>query len=182
MMIDSYNKIALIKLTERYLAKTVLQNDLIAFLEEKIPSIRSVSKEVASLAGKDVNSIYKNKNELQLYNAIGLMRYWNAAIQLCKRHNIPKDNWPNFEEILNKYHSTLDFISIITAEDDMDSLISSNYYEVLKIINFYQKYTPQSDSEITVLNQLKENEYVKSRIDSQQHARKLAQLERMVKK
>lgn len=182
MSVDGYNKIALIKLTERYLAKTVLQDELIAFLEQRIPSIRSVSKEIASLAGKDVNSIYKNKNKLEIYNAIGLMRYWNATIQLCKRHNLPKDDWPNFEKILNKYQSTLDFISIITAEDDINSLISSNYYEVLKVINFYQQHTPQSDSEIKVLHQLKGNDFVKSRIDSQQQARKLAQLERMVKK
>lgn len=182
MTIDTYNKRGLIKLTERYLAKTVLQYELIAFLEQKISNIRSISKEVASISGKNINSIYKNKNELEVYNAISLMRYWHATIQLCKKYSIPEADRPNFEKILSKYQSTLDFIAIITAEDELDSLISNNLSEILKLINFYQQHPPKSKNEIATLNQLINNKSVQREIVLQTQKKKSAQLERMKRK
>lgn len=178
---EDFNKGALRKLTEQYLTTMILDKDILSFLENNVKTKKSSSTKLAEKSGKSSNTIYKNINELGIYNAISLLRYWQAMIDICKEQKIENSKIPSLDQLLLTYKDILTLLSQITTEDEIETLIQNNLIALSQIVTFYKnKSTTEKEKEL--LKQLLSNSLINSELKNQQQQQKVAQLERMKKK
>ncbi|MFJ7678635.1 hypothetical protein ACIQXQ_11405 [Peribacillus sp. NPDC097198] len=178
---EDFNKGALRKLTEQYLTAMILEQDILGFLVNNVKTKKSRSTELAEKAGKSLNTIYKNINELSIYNAISLLRYWQAMIDICKEYKIENSRIPSLDQLLLTYKDILTLLNHITTEDQIEILIQNNLNALSQIVIFYKnKSTTEKEKEL--LKQLLSNSLINSELKNQQQQQKVAQLERMKRK
>lgn len=180
---SDFNKNALRKLAEQYLATTILQNEILGFLEENVSSKRSISNLLAERAGKSINTIYKNINELGIYNAISLLRYWQAMADICREFDIDETKIPNLNSLLMTYEEILSFINHITTEDQVEAVIENNFNAILKIITFYKSHgTSITPAEKKLLDQLEMHHLMNQALEEREQQRRKLILDRMKEK
>lgn len=178
-----FNKNSLRKLAEQYLATTILQNDILGFLRKNISLNININNLLADRAGKSANSIYKNINQLSTYNAISLLRYWQAMTSICKEFEINEKKIPDLNSLLLKYDEILCFINHITTEDQVEVLIKSNFKAILEIIVFYKSHGNSITTlEIELLQQLSLDPLIYQKLSERDQHLKESILERMKKK
>ena len=107
---------------------------------KNVDTKRSISNVLAERAGKATNTIYKNINELEIYNAISLLRYWQAMAEICREFKIDETKIPNLNALLLDYEEILSFLNHITTEDQIETLIDNNFNATLQIITFYKSH------------------------------------------
>ncbi|MEB7454370.1 MULTISPECIES: hypothetical protein [Lysinibacillus] len=180
---DNFNKKGLRKITEQYLTSLILQEDIIGFLEKNVNTKRSISNVLAERAGKATNTIYRNINQLEIFNAISLLRYWKALIEICREYKIPEEKIPNLNSLLSKYDETLSFLNHITTEDKIETLVDVHLNTILKIITFYKKHSSSiTESEKHLLTKLETHPEVRNVFKEREELNKKAIKERMEKK
>lgn len=178
-----FNKKALRKLTEQYLTSTILQEDIIKFLEKNVDTKRSISNVLAERAGKATNTVYKNINNLELYNAISLLRYWKALVDICREHKIKEIEIPNLNSLLSNYEGILNFLNHITTEDEIETLIDAHLNALLQIITFYKSHsTSITEEELKLLQQLETYPTINQAFEKRKQEHKSVLRERMNRK
>ncbi|MGA3677826.1 hypothetical protein [Lysinibacillus agricola] len=180
---SNFNKKSLIKLTEQYLTTTILQKNIIGFLQDSTHKKHSTKTLLAERAGKSANTIYKNINELELYNAASLLRYWVAMVDVCREIEVEESKIPNLNDLLSKYEEILYFLNHITTEDQIEMLIDTHLDAFLEIIVFYQSHKKLlTDKEDELLEQLMAHPTIIDAFTQSEQQQKDALLERMKKK
>jgi len=180
---SNFNQKALRTLVEKYLATTILQKDILGFLEKSTSLKRSIVNLLAEKSGKSANTVYKNINELEIYNSISLLRYWKAMVDICQENGIKETELPNLNTLLLTYKDILSLIIQITTEDQIEVLIKSHTDAILQIVTFYKSQsTSLTEAEEKTLQQLRLNPIIKPALDEREEQRKKEIIERMRKK
>ena len=182
----SFDKDALRTLTEKYLAKTILETDILTFLQKHLPKNSSIEKgKVTQLlsdrTGKSPNSIYKSKNTFTNYSAVSLLRYWQAMKSLCIENNVPTQDIPSLDNLLKKYEATIEFINQIATEDDLGIIVDQHPDVVTKLFDtfeaqlFSDSEKPLTINEKKILRRIEQQPLIQQKLNN----KKDAQLERM---
>ena len=180
---SNFNKKSLIKLTEQYLTTTILQKNIVGFLQKNTDKKHSAITLLAERAGKATNTIYKNINELELYNAASLLRYWIAMIDVCRKLGVEESRIPNLNNLLSTYEEILYFLNHITTEDQIEILVDTHRDAILKIMTFYQSRKKLlTEKEDELLKQLASHPTIINAFTQSEQQKKVALLERMKKK
>ncbi|MGY3190388.1 hypothetical protein [Lysinibacillus sp. TE18511] len=180
---SNFNKKSMIKLTEQYLTTTILQKNIVGFLQENTHKKHSTKTLLAERAGKAANTIYKNINELELYNASSLLRYWMAMVDVCRELDVEESKIPSLNDLLSTYREILYFLNHITTEDQIEILIDTHREAILKIITFYHpRKKLLTDKEDELLKQLEAHPTIIEAFAQSEQQQKQATLERMKKK
>lgn len=185
----SFDKEALRTLAEKYLASSVLKEDILNFSKTQIPKNSSFDKgNIAQLlserVGKSRNSIYRNQNEFTNYSAVSLLRYWQAMYSLCIENNVSPDDMPSLDNLLTKYEDVLEFINQIAIEDDLTILIEHHLDTFIKLYDVFELYLNNNKkrtinpNEKSILNKIAQQPVIQNELN----AKKSEQLERMKKK
>lgn len=188
-MTTSYNKDALRTLTEKYLAKTILETDILNCLKKVIPKSSTIEKgKIIQLfsdrTGKSKNTIYKSKNEYTNYSAISLLRYWQSMKCLCTENGVPLQDIPSLDKLLLKYESVLEWINQIAIEDDLTILANQHPDVVIQLFDEFKGHLnndsikPLTIPEKNVLREIEQHPIIQQKLNN----KKDAQLERMNKK
>lgn len=168
--------------TEKYLCTSILSNDILTFLQEKLKNIKSVSNLLAEKAGKDPNSIYKNKNELTIYSAPSFLRYWFAMINICKENDISNITIPSLDELLIKYAPYINLLNQINGVNDLKSIVNLHADTLFSIILYYKNHSNGlNEVEKKTLNLLETIEPIKQKVNERTNANLKNKIERMNK-
>jgi len=127
------------ELAEMYLCSKILSDEIYKTVEQAVETEKEISTLLALKTGKPLNSIYRDKNDLPVYNTPSLFRYWQAMQDICKERHVPNDKIPNLNEILSKYQNIIHFISQVTNEINLNSLIENNTDVIFEIVLFYNQ-------------------------------------------
>lgn len=176
----NYNKSALQKLTEKYLASSILSEEILCFLQQQknIPP-EQIAKLLADKSGKNQNSIYKNINELTNFSASSLLRYWSAMMDICKQFNVSSNEVPSLDSLVIKYKYLLDFINQISIEHKLESLVTIHAETAWEIYKFYSSKDKKISSNYQILlDQISNHPQIQDKLTQ----RKIAKIERMKEK
>lgn len=188
----SFDKAALRTLSEKYLARTILE-EIMFFLKINLKKSNDIEADQVALllsdrAGKSRNSVYKNKNEFTNYSAISLLRYWQAMISLCHENNVPEQDIPSLDDLLNKHVPILEFINQIAIENNLTILIQHHPKTFSDLFNIFKdqlktdSLKPLNLREKAVLQQIAHQPLLLQRLNEETQIRKDDQIERMKKK
>lgn len=160
-----------------------MQENIIGFLQKNTNTKHSVKTLLAERSGKLANTIYKNINELEIYNAASLLRYWQAMVDVCRDLDVEESKIPSLNDLLSSYREILHFLNHITTEDQIKILIDTHCDAILKIITFYQSRKKLlTDIEDELLKQLEAHPTIIEALAQSEQQQKQATLERMKKK
>ncbi len=160
-----------------------MQTNIVNFLRKNTNKKQSVRTLLAEKAGKATNTIYRNINELELYNAASLLRYWQAMVDICHELDIEESKIPNLNDLLSTYGEILYFLNHITTEDQIEMLIDTHREAILKIITFYQSRKKLiTANEDDLLKQLASHPTIIEAFAQSEQQQKKVILERMKKK
>lgn len=179
-----YDYQAYIKLTERYICYSILQNNIIEFLQRNIQlkSNETVSGLLERYTGKSRNTIYKNVNTLQVYNTTSFIRYWNSMLIICGEYGIPEEKVPDLKNIYLEYKEFFELMSFIGVENNLEEILKNYANPTLDLVNLFNaREKLLTENQISLLSQIKNSPTIKKALATKDKLQQEAQKERMKK-
>lgn len=171
------------ELAEMYLCSSILK-EIYDTIKKAIKTEREIPTLLSQKTGKPLNSVYRDKNTLTVYNTSSFFRYWIAMLEICEEMNVSKDIIPNINDILSRYQKCIYFISHITDGIDLNSVIEHNTEFVVEMtIYFNQNPLPKEKrrAKQPILNKIMEHPKIKEKILKKQQADLIKRKEGMMK-
>lgn len=186
---SNLDKHALRTLSEKYLAQTILEKDILDCLKLVIPKSSKIDKRkitqlLSDRTGKSKNTIYKNTNEYTNYSAVSLLRYWQAMKSLCIDHNVPPEDIPSIDFLLTKYEFILEWINQIAIEDDLTILVDQHPDIVIQLYDKFKDHLNNNSVKLltthekNIMKEIEQHPIIQQKLN----IKKDAQIERMNKK
>lgn len=159
------------ELAEMYLCSSFLKNEIYDAIKLAGINERDISTLLAQKTGKPLNSIYRDKNTLTIYNASSLLRYWKAMLDILAEKNTSQ--FPEFNDVLSKYKVFFSFISEIADASDLNSAIEHHVDFIVDMLIYFEQNPLPPDKKKAkqpILDKIYENHSIKESIDLKKQA------------
>ncbi|QCR33571.1 hypothetical protein [Lysinibacillus sp. SGAir0095] len=172
-----FNQQKLQKVVERYLAYLILQEEILKPLEKHNTTNKNIIPIIGNRVGKNSNNVHRNINKLEVYSAVGLLRYWCVLIELWEEFQAPVDAKPSLDALVDKYKDGLDFLNQISIENQLDILVEVHLTFCSRLVKFYNESKNKrvlKSEELEVIQQIANQPLVKEAlINDHEHHKKL---------
>ncbi|TCI42966.1 MULTISPECIES: hypothetical protein [unclassified Exiguobacterium] len=151
------------ELCEMYLCSSFITEEIISSFKEHLAQ-KDIRRILSEKTGRELNSIYRDERAGNVFNAIMLIRYWKAALEMKEElkngtmSSFTKDSDPSdisildIEEIIGKYGDIIDSVSELDGEVGFDEAVQNHFDVIYRVVEYYDK------------NPLPENRMVKKQL------------------
>lgn len=158
-------------LAEMYLCSSFLKNEIYNVIRLAGINERDISALLSQKTGKPLNSIYRDKNNLTVYSASSLLRYWKAMLDILAEKNISQ--FPNLNNVLSKYQVFFSFISEIADASDLNNAVEHHVDFIVDMLIYFEQNPLPPEKKKTkqpILDKIYDNHSIKERLNLKKQA------------
>ncbi|MBN7453241.1 hypothetical protein I3U53_24670, partial [Mycobacteroides abscessus subsp. abscessus] len=138
------------ELCEMYLCSSFITEEIISAFKEHLAQ-KDIRRILSEKTGREVNSIYRDERAGNVFNAITLIRYWKAALEMkeelmngtmssfTKNSDSSDISILEIEEIIRKYGETIESISELDGEIEFDEAVENHFDVIYRVVEYYDK-------------------------------------------